>query len=217
MLNAVLNVPLNAPLRVLCLGAHSDDIEIGCGGTILKLKALYPMMDIRWIVFSGDPLRAEEARAGCSAFLPSAEQTRMDVLNFRDGFFPHEGVQIKEYFEEVKRSFAPDLILTHYRNDRHQDHRTLSDLTWNTFRNHLIWEYEIPKYDGDFGSPNLFVRLDDALADAKCSAIMNVFLSQSQKHWLTEDLLRSVLRIRGMEAGGDTRYAEAFYTRKMTM
>jgi LmbE family N-acetylglucosaminyl deacetylase len=179
--------------------------------------ALYPQMEIRWTVFSGTPRRAQEAEAGAEAFLRPVTGKTVDILNFRDGFFPYDAERIKEYFEQLKGSFAPDLILTHYRDDRHQDHRTLSDLTWNTFRNHLIWEYEIPKFDGDFGSPNLFVCLDDAHVAAKCSTIMNVFLSQTEKHWLTEELLRSVLRIRGMEAGGTTRYAEAFYIRKLTL
>jgi len=217
MLNALLNVPSGSPLRILCLGAHSDDIEIGCGGTMLKLLEHYPLAEVRWVVFSASPRRADEARAGAGSFLKQAGSFTVDIQNFRDGFFPHDGVRIKEYFELIKNDGRPDLILTHYRSDRHQDHRTISDLTWNTFRNHLIWEYEIPKFDGDFGSPTLFVCLTDAHAAAKCAAIMDAFVSQTEKHWLTEELLRSVLRIRGMEAGGDTRYAEAFYTRKMTL
>ena len=139
------------------------------------------------------------------------------MLAFRDGFFPYEGPAIKEYFETLKSSVQPDLIFTHYRHDRHQDHRCISDLTWNTYRNHLILEYEIPKFDGDFGTPNLFVPIDDATAGAKCTAVMETFVSQKEKHWLSEELLRSVLRIRGMEAGGSLRYAEAYYSRKMTL
>jgi LmbE family N-acetylglucosaminyl deacetylase len=217
MLTCSLGTSPAQPLKILCLGAHADDIEIGCGGTILKLLAAHPASEVRWVVFSGSTRRAEEARAGAAQFLRDRPNCSIVVQNFRDGFFPYEGIAIKEYFESLKSADAPDIIFTHYRHDRHQDHRTISDLTWNTFRNHLIWEYEIPKFDGDFGSPNLFVALDDDLVEQKCKSVMNVFVSQQQKHWLTEELLRSVLRIRGMEAGGDTRYAEAFYTRKVVL
>jgi LmbE family N-acetylglucosaminyl deacetylase len=205
------------PLKILCLGAHPDDIEIGCGATMLKLQTAHPNSDIRWVVFSGNTRRADEARCGAERFRTNSAKLVVDVLNFRDGFFPYEGIAIKEYFETLKQTYAPDLILTHYRDDRHQDHRVISDLTWNTFRNHLIWEYEVPKFDGDFGAPNLFVTLEDALVDRKCTSVLDVFTSQQEKHWLTDELLRSVLRIRGMEAGGETRYAEAFYTRKVTI
>jgi LmbE family N-acetylglucosaminyl deacetylase len=205
------------PLKILCLGAHSDDIEIGCGGTIMKLLGMHPGSTITWIVFSGAAGRADEARAGARRFTQNAAGADIRVLTFRDGFFPYEGAAIKEYFESLKASVQPDLILTHYRGDRHQDHRTISDFTWNTYRQHLIWEYEIPKFDGDFGTPGLFVTLDDATATGKCDAIMETFVSQNQKHWLSEELLRSVLRIRGMEAGGLTRYAEAFYARKINL
>jgi LmbE family N-acetylglucosaminyl deacetylase len=217
MLTCTLGTSAGQPLKILCLGAHSDDIEIGCGGTILKLLADHPNSEVRWVVFSGSEQRAAEARAGAELFLRGAGTAVVDIQRFRDGFLPYEGIAVKEYFEALKTEFSPDLVLTHYRHDRHQDHRTVSDFTWNTYRNHLIWEYEIPKFDGDFGSPNLFARLDDAIVDTKCGFIMEVFASQQGKHWLTEELLRSVLRIRGMEAGGATRYAEAFYTRKVTV
>ncbi|MGE5314898.1 MAG: PIG-L deacetylase family protein [Acidobacteriota bacterium] len=216
MLTCSLDIPAGRPLSILCLGAHSDDIEIGCGGAILKLLSRHPGTRITWIVFSANGSRIDEARKGASAFTQSAGDARIEILEFRDGFFPYEAAAIKEYFESLKARIAPDLIFTHSRSDRHQDHRVISDLTWNTFRSHLIWEYEIPKYDGDFGSPNLFVTLDEAETAFKCQTIMETFASQVSKHWLTEDLLRSVLRIRGMESGG-SRYAEAFYTRKLVL
>lgn len=183
----------------------------------MKLLEIHPGSSVTWIVFSATEERAAEARAGAQRITQCAARTDTRVLSFRDGYFPHEGPAIKDAFESVKASVRPDLILTHYRDDRHQDHRTISDLTWNTYRNHLIWEYEVPKFDGDFGTPNLFVALEDRTASAKCEIIMETFVSQKQKHWLDEELLRSVLRIRGMESGGSTRYAEAFYTRKITV
>ncbi|HLP17692.1 MAG TPA: PIG-L deacetylase family protein [Bacteroidota bacterium] len=217
MLTSTLGVKPAEPLSILCLGAHSDDIEIGCGGTILKLLALHPQSRLTWVVFSAAGSRADEARRGAACFSQQSRCADVRVLSFRDGFFPYEGVEIKEYFETLKSQIQPDLVFTHYRQDRHQDHRIISDFTWNTFRNHLIFEYEIPKFDGDFGQPNMYVRLDDEAASAKCAAVMETFVSQKIKHWLSEDLLFAVLRIRGMEAGGSTRYAEAFYSRKMTL
>ena len=150
----------SAPLKILCLGAHSDDIEIGCGGTILRLLSHYANVEVVWVVFSSGRERELEARASAALFLKHASSQKVMVKNFRDGFFPYAGAKIKEFFEEIKKEVNPDLIFTHYRCDRHQDHRTISDLTWNTWRQHLILEYEIPKYDGDLGSPNCFVPLN---------------------------------------------------------
>ena len=144
----------DAAFRVLCLGAHADDIEIGCGGTVLHLAATVPGAEFTWIVLSGDGTRAEEARRGAALFLGSAARAHVVVKAFRDGFFPYVGASIKEYFEGLKRDQTPDVIFTHYRGDRHQDHRLVSELTWNTFRDHLILEYEVPKYDADLGTPN---------------------------------------------------------------
>src|ERR1700694_5217070 len=156
-----LNLPEDptSPLKILCLGAHSDDIEIGCGGTILQLLSLYPNLDVVWVVFSSGSDRKREARTSADLFLKQARRQNVIIKNFRDGFFPYEGMKIKEFFEAIKKNVDPDIIFTHYRNDRHQDHRTISDLTWNTWRRHLILEYEVPKYDGDLGSPNCFVPL----------------------------------------------------------
>jgi LmbE family N-acetylglucosaminyl deacetylase len=201
-------------LRILCLGAHSDDIEIGCGGTILKLLGTFKDLDIRWIVFSGTADRALEASQSADELLRDVKRKKILTASFRDGFFPFAGEQIKEYFESIKREFEPDLIFTHFRDDLHQDHRLVSQLTWNTFRNHLVLEYEIPKYDGDMHSPNAYVALSESTCRRKAAVLMKHFGSQRPKHWFTEDLFLGLLRIRGMECSSPTGYAEGFYCRK---
>ena len=212
-----LNLPRrsNAPLKILCLGAHADDIEIGCGGTVLQLLSPQRTLEFFWIVFSSSSEREREARNSAALFLDQAERKEVIVKDFRDGFFPYDGARIKEFFEELKKRIAPDLIFTHYRDDRHQDHRTISDLTWNTWRDHLILEYEIPKYDGDLGSPNFFVPLGREVCDRKIKYICDVFQTQSNKAWLTEDTFQALLRIRGVECAARDKYAEAFYSRKL--
>jgi LmbE family N-acetylglucosaminyl deacetylase len=214
MLNLRLATGAQSPLRLLCLGAHSDDIEIGCGGTVLSLLSRYERTTVRWVVFSANDVRAREARSSAESFLERAENREVSVMNYRDGFFPFFGGQIKDEFETLKRQFEPDLVLTHYRDDRHQDHRLISDLTWNTFRDQLVLEYEIPKYDGDLGQPNLFVPLEEETAAGKIRKIMEHFASQRSKPWFDEETFRSLLRIRGMESNSPSRYAEAFYCRK---
>jgi LmbE family N-acetylglucosaminyl deacetylase len=203
-----------AARRVLALGAHCDDIEIGCGGTMLRLAAARPEVEITWVVFSSTPERAREARSSAAAFLEHVPAWRVVVKEFRDGFLPYVGAAVKEEFEALKREVAPDVIFTHHREDRHQDHRLVSDLTWNTWRNHLILEYEIPKFDGDMGSPNVFCELPEAVADRKSELVLKHYGSQGGKHWLTKDLLTAVARIRGMECVASERLAEAFYCRK---
>ncbi len=203
------------PRRILCLGAHSDDLEIGCGGTLLRLLHSFPGVEVCWMVFGAREQRAEEARRSAEAFLARSATPAIDVRGFRDGFFPYLGDEIKVCFEELKSRFAPDLIFTHQGRDAHQDHRLLNELTWNTFRNHLILEYEIPKYDGDFGSPNVFVYLDEQTVHAKVDHLMTYFATQRDKHWFTRDLFMSVLRIRGMESASPSGFAEAFYSRKV--
>ncbi len=217
MLN--LELPKNEyhPPRILCLGAHSDDIEIGCGGTVLKLLQQHPDSRFHWVVFSSDGTRMKEAEQSAGAFLAEAEAKTVVLRNFRDGFFPYIGAEIKDYFEELKREVDPDLIFTHYRRDLHQDHRLVSELTWNTFRNHLILEYEIPKYDGDFGSPNVFVGVDETVVARKIRYILDIFTSQAQNQWFEVEVFRSTLRLRGMESNSPTKYAEAFYGRKMML
>jgi LmbE family N-acetylglucosaminyl deacetylase len=204
-------------IRLLCLGAHSDDIEIGCGGTILRLIESYPRVSVRWLVFASNTTRRAEAIASAELFLRNVQDKQIDILDYRDGFFPYIGGEIKDVFEGLKSEPPPDIVFTHYRHDRHQDHRVISDLTWNTFRNHLILEYEIPKYDGDLGNPNFFVALDENVVERKTGAILSSFDSQSDKQWFSDDTFRALLRLRGIESNAPSRYAEAFYLRKLVL
>jgi LmbE family N-acetylglucosaminyl deacetylase len=208
--------PGGGPLRILALGAHADDIEIGCGGTLLRLASQKRELDVRWVVFCSTPERATEARHSAESFLGGAARRQVTIGSHRDGFLPYEGAGVKDEFEALKREFAPDVVLTHFREDRHQDHRLVSELTWNTWRNHLILEYEIPKYDGDFGSPNVFSPLPPGVLERKITLLLEAFPSQASKSWFSGDLFRSVARIRGMECGAPEGHAEAFYCRKAT-
>jgi LmbE family N-acetylglucosaminyl deacetylase len=213
-----LNLSRTSRFRILCLGSHSDDIEIGCGGTLLRLSREYgSKLEVWWTVFSANGVRKSEAQEAAERILSGSSQKQILLHAFRDGFFPSQWGEIKEVFEGIKSRFSPDLVLTHTREDRHQDHRTIADLTWNTFRDHLILEYEIPKYDGDFGSPNVFIPLEESICRQKSSIILECFNSQSTKHWLTEDLLLGLMRLRGMESASPSRFAEAFYARKVIL
>jgi len=211
-----LNLQSDSPVRrLLCLGAHCDDIEIGCGATVLGLLARTPGLAVDWVVFSGTPDRAAEARAAAAGFLAGAPNCRVVIHEFRDGFFPSEAARIKECFNALAADGnAPDLILTHHRQDLHQDHRTIGELTWQTFRNRLIWEYEIPKYDGDLGRPNLFVPITEAQAARKIDIIMRSFRSQAGKAWFTPDTFQALHRLRGIESGSASGKAEAFHAAK---
>jgi LmbE family N-acetylglucosaminyl deacetylase len=204
-----------APLTILCLGAHSDDIEIGCAGTLLRLLAERGDVRCHWVVLSGglSDQRSGEARASASDLLGRAAAA-IEVRSFRDAYFPYCGDQVKDYFEELKKQVQPDIVLTHYRDDLHQDHRLAAELTWNTFREHLILEYEVPKYDGGLGSPNLFVPLDRKYVDRKIQLLMTHFGSQHSNQWFSEETFRGLMRIRGLECNAPSGYAEAFYTRK---
>ena len=204
------------PLKILCLGAHSDDIEIGCGGTILRLLASQPEIEIVWVVFGAGSKREQEARTSAALFLGQAKNKHIIVKNFRDSFFPFEGAQIKSFFEELK-STSPDLIFTHYRKDAHQDHRLIEEFTWNTFRNHFILEYEIPKYDGDLGQPNVFVPLDKEIYEKKVRYLVEAFETQRSKQWFDKETFLGLMRLRGMECVAPSGYAEAFYTRKLVL
>lgn len=217
MTSLSLNSNGGSPLTVLCLGSHSDDVEIGCGGTLLKLIAGGNQVRVGWVVFSGSEERADEARASASRFLEGAAEQHVEIKAFRDGFFPYVGYEVKQSFEELKQQWMPDVIFTHYRDDRHQDHRLISDLTWNTFRNHLILEYEIPKYDGDLGSPNVFVHLDEPTCRRKVRGIIDAFQTQRNRHWFTEDTFMSLLRLRGIESAAPEGYAEGFFSRKAVL
>ena len=217
----MLSVPLEARLQegaqLLCLGAHCDDIEIGCGATLLKLLDRRPDLRVHWIVFSSDEQRAREARESASQFLGRAKSVEVLIKSFRNAYFPAVACHIKDDFEALKREVVPDLIFTHYENDGHQDHRVVSELTWNTFRNHLILEYEIPKYDGDLRRPNVFSCIEDADGQRKIDMIMQCFASQRDKQWFDPDVFRAMLRLRGMESNSPTRFAEAFYCRKLVL
>jgi LmbE family N-acetylglucosaminyl deacetylase len=217
LLGLDLNKRSRSNYKILCLGSHSDDIEIGCGGTVLRLTEAYKHMELYWVVFSSDEERKLEAQKSANLFLKLAKKKTIQIRNFRTSFFPYEGMQIKEYFEQLKEEFSPDLIFTHYRSDLHQDHRVISDLTWNTFRNHLILEYEIPKYDGDLGSPNFFVHLDDSICKKKTKYMLKTFQTQNNKQWFTEETFLAVLRLRGIESNAPKKYAEAFYCRKFVV
>jgi LmbE family N-acetylglucosaminyl deacetylase len=199
---------------VLCLGAHSDDIEIGCGGTLLHLLKTHTSVEVVWVVFSANRDRRKEALGSATRFLADAPRKTVIVKTFRESFFPYQGQAIKRYFEQLKQIYTPDLIFTHYREDLHQDHRVINEFTWNTFRSHRILEYEIPKYDGDMGVPNLFVSLTETLAKKKAQYIVQGFPSQQGKQWFTDDTFLALLRLRGIEANSSGRYAEAFYSRK---
>ena len=204
-------------LKLLCVGAHSDDIEIGCGGTLLKFIEEYKIKQLKWVVFTSNEVRKKEAISSAKQFLTKVSNVDIEVLDFMDGFLPSVWSQVKEEFENIKKDFTPDIIFTHYRNDLHQDHRVINELTWNTFRNHLILEYEIPKYDGDLGNPNVFVPLDEQHLKQKKEIILNYFKSQLGKQWLDDTLLTSVARIRGVECVSESKVAEAFYCRKMIL
>lgn len=204
-------------LRVLAVGAHSDDLEIGAGGTLLRLVADGLVSSVRWIVLSAGGEREAEARKGAAAFLAGVPQVEVVIGGFRDGFFPYLGSAVKDFFEEHKGSFAPDLIFTHRRDDLHQDHRNVAELTWNTYRNHMILEYEIPKYDGDTATPNFYVDLPEAIAQQKIRLIGETFASQSDRHWFDPDVFRAVMRLRGLECPSESRFAEGFTCRKVVL
>lgn len=203
------------PLEVLCLGSHSDDIEIGCGGTILRLAEEYSGCVFHWVVFSAIGARENEARRAASLFVKPGALKGPILKSFPDGFMPFVGGEVKAVFEELKRAISPDLIFTHYGKDAHQDHRQISELTWNTFRDHLILEYEVPKYDGDMGRPNFFVPLEAKQYDKKVELLLDAFVSQRSKRWFQKETFLALMRLRGMECNASSGYAEAFYSRKL--
>ena len=211
----MLNAVFPSVRQVLCLGAHADDIEIGCGGTVLRLVSLYPNASFHWVVFSASGARKEEAQSSAGRFLCDAGSRTIEIRSFRDGFFPYVGAEIKDVFEDLKKEVDPDIIFTHYGSDLHQDHRLLSELTWNTFRDHLILEYEIPKYDGGLGSPNLFVQLAQEERQRKIELLLAEFPSQASKKWFDEATFDAILRLRGVESNSPSGYSEAFYCRKL--
>ena len=205
------------PVRILCLGAHSDDIEIGCGGTLLRLLADRPGSSVHWVVLSATPEREREGRASAAEFLSAAGHSSVSVKSFRESYFPYIAPEIKDYFEELKRSIDPDLIFCHRRDDLHQDHRLVAELTRNTFRNHLVLEYEIPKYEGDLGRPNLFVPLTREQADRKVELLLKHFASQAGRRWFRADTFHGLMSVRGVECNAEHSRAEAFHAHKIVV
>jgi LmbE family N-acetylglucosaminyl deacetylase len=217
VLSVSLNLAENRPAHVLCVGAHCDDIEIGCGGTLLSLGKSHTDLKITCAIFSGNDDRQREARKSLESLFSAAADLQIVFHDFADGRLPFVGEAVKNAMEDIRGNIDPDLIFTHWEGDRHQDHRFLSEVTWNTFRDHLIMEFEIPKYDGDFGSPGVFCPLDKDTAERKVDHLMRAYRSQASKDWFTPDLFMSVLRIRGMEARADSGFAEGFYCRKLPL
>ena len=216
----MLNFPfpaIKSGYKILCLGAHCDDIEIGCGGTLSRLIQDHPIDFVKWVVFASTETRKQEAIASASIFLEQAKEKDIVVFDYRDAFLNYSGIEIKEKFESIKKEINPDLIFTHYRDDRHQDHRLLSDFTWNTFRQHFILEYEIPKFDGDLGIPNFFIQLSEEQVNKKIRIILDSFKSQAEKHWFDKETFQALMRVRGMESASLSKYAEAFYARKVIL
>ncbi len=207
----------NGIRTVLCIGAHADDIEIGCGGTVLKLLEKFANLSVHWVVLSATAQRESEALDAAERFLAGAEDKSVEIRDFPDSFFPCRGEEIKRFFNDLGRRIAPDIVLTHRLEDRHQDHRLVAELTWNTFRDHMIMEYEIPKYEADLGSPNVYVPLEETTCQRKIDSIIESFETQKAKSWFSAETFWSLLRVRGLEAKSPSRLAEGLYCRKMIL
>ncbi len=201
-------------IHILCLGAHCDDIEIGCGATLLELASRIPSLTVTWVVFSSNEVRAAEARQSSAKFLVGIKKCEVKILNHRNGYFPYCGAEIKEYFEDLKQQVNPDIIFTHHTADSHQDHRVVAELTWNTFRDHFVLEYEIPKYDGDLGRPNFFVPVGNAHVQNKSAILLECFESQQHRGWFTKSTFEGLMRLRGNECNSGSGFAEAFFSKK---
>lgn len=207
----------SAPLKILCIGAHSDDIEIGCGATMAQLVANNMAAEVYWLVLSASGRRISEAKKSAAMIFGESVSLTIDIQEFRNGYFPYTGADIKDYFEKLKSAFEPDVIFTHYQQDRHQDHRVTSDLTWNTFRNHCVLEYEIPKFDGDLGAPSVFVPIQPEYIEKKIEVLTECFPSQADKPWFDDATFRGLMRLRGVECNAKSGYAEAYYARKVCL
>ena len=217
MLRLVPQPPRGKPLRLLCIGAHSDDIEIGCGGTVLTWLASMPAVNVTWVVLSAEGDRAKEARRSARAVLTRAAERKIIIANFRDGFLPAQYAEVKCFFEDLKGEVNPDIVLTHWLHDRHQDHRLVAELSWNTWRNHLVLEYEIPKYEGDLAPPNAYVPVPAPIARRKASHLGRYFSSQRSKDWFVADNFLALMRVRGLECRSPSGFAEAFHARKLVL
>jgi LmbE family N-acetylglucosaminyl deacetylase len=205
------------PLEILCIGAHSDDIEIGCGGSLLRLLSEFPGTRVHWVVLSASDEREKEARASAEDFVRDAADATVRIQKFRESYFPYVGADIKDYFETLKASVRPNVVFAHHRHDEHQDHRTVAQLTWNSFRDHLILEYEIPKYEGDLGLPNLYVPLQAATAARKVELLMHHFASQRHRGWFQPQTFNGLMAVRGVECNAPEGAAEAFHVRKAVL
>jgi LmbE family N-acetylglucosaminyl deacetylase len=215
MLPMNLAQPAQRPLEVLCIGAHCDDIEIGCGGTLLSLQQSHPRCRIHWLVLTSVPARRREAAKSAKALIGASARGELRICALPDGLLPAHFAKVKAEFEAVMKRLAPDLVFTHHGLDRHQDHALVSQITWQTFRDHLIWEYEIPKYDGDLTTPNLYVSLDSTLAERKVDVVMQTYASQRSRSWFTAENLWAMMRMRGLESRTAGGFAEAFHCRKL--
>lgn len=217
MLGVHLNLPAGREPSFLFLGAHCDDIEIGCGGTVIEMLKAFPKATVHWVVLSSGAQRAREARAAANVLLRGVRNARVAIKDFQDCVFPSQAVEIKAYLEELKLEVTPDVVFTHFRDDLHQDHRTVGELVWNSFRNHLVLEYEIPKFDGGLGSPSVFVPVSKSAMRRKISLLMRVFPSQLSRSWFTPETFQGLMRLRGIECNSPSGYAEAFYARKVVL
>jgi LmbE family N-acetylglucosaminyl deacetylase len=217
MLRLVPEAPARRPLRLLCIGAHSDDLEIGCGGTVLTWLASMRALEVTWVVLSAEGPRASEARRSARALLARAVAHKVVIAAFRDGYLPAQYADVKNFFEERKKEINPDVVLTHWLQDRHQDHRLAAELTWNTWRNHLVLEYEIPKYEGDLAPPNAYVPIPETLARRKVAHLKRHFSTQRRKDWFVADNFLGLMRLRGMESRSPSGFAEAFHARKLVL
>lgn len=215
MLRLAPEVRRGQPFRLLCIGAHSDDLEIGCAGTVLTWLASMPAVDVTWVVLSAEGIRSSEANRSARALLARAARRKVFIANFRDCFLQSQYTDVKDYFEHLKKEVDPDVVMTHWLQDRHQDHRLTAELTWNTWRNHLVLEYEIPKYEGDLANPNVYVPISTSLARRKVSHLNRCFSSQRGKEWFTGDTFLGLMRLRGLESRSQSGFAEAFHARKL--
>jgi LmbE family N-acetylglucosaminyl deacetylase len=205
------------PFRLLCIGAHSDDLEIGCAGAVLTWLGEHPAVEVTWVVLSAEGERGVEARRSAARLLRGAARSRVVLGEFRDGFLPAQYAQAKEFFESLKADVEPDVIVTHYLHDRHQDHRLAAELTWNTWRNHLILEYEIPKFEGDLGQPNTYVPLSARVVHCKVAHLDRHFSSQRSRSWFGQENFLALMRVRGVECRSRSGFAEAFHARKIVL
>lgn len=217
MLRLVPEIRAGRPLRLLCIGAHSDDLEIGCGATVMAWLASTRRVEVTWVVLSAEGARASEARRSARALLARAVLPKVVIAGFRDGYLPGQYVDVKDFFEDLKKGVDPDVVLTHWLQDRHQDHRVAAELTWNTWRNHVVLEYEIPKYEGDLEPPNAYVPVPASIARRKVGHLRRYFASQHRKDWFVADNFLGLMRLRGMESRSPSGFAEAFHARKLVL